>query len=129
MTEISLGNFYEINKELMKNEPVLDIILFNKKIQEIAEEMKTNFLNGDNHYWMLLCNDRKDYTVFNIISMENIITIENELRPTLKNRGDILSIDKKGNDCWEIWIRNEHNKENFVYYLFKYNDGIIEINE
>ena len=32
MAEIELGNLYDMNKELMKKEPVLDPILFNKKL-------------------------------------------------------------------------------------------------
>ena len=69
------------------------------------------------------------YTIFNIISSEEADSIEFELGPTLRNRGKILSIDQKEEKAWEIWIRDEHDNENFVYYLFNYDDAVIEINE
>lgn len=130
MAEIELGNLYDINKELMKKEPVLDPILFNRKIKEISAEMKIQCEEMDRHYWMLLCHDRRDYTMFNIISAEEASSIEFELGPTLRNRGKILSIDQQKDGNWEIWIRDEHiEEENFAYYLFNYDAAVIEINE
>ena len=130
MAEIELGNLYDINKELMKKEPVLDPILFNRKIKEISAKMKTQCEEMDRHYWMLLCHDRRDYTMFNIISAEEASSIEFELGPTLRNRGKILSIDQQEDGNWEIWIRDEHiEEENFAYYLFNYDAAVIEINE
>lgn len=129
MAEIELGNLYDINKELMKNEPVLDPILFNRKVKEISTEMLRLCDYQDLHYWMLLCHERRDYTMFNIISSEETDFIEFELGPTLRNRGKILSVDQKEEKAWEIWIRDEHDNENFVYYLFNYDDAVIEINE
>lgn len=129
MAEIELGNLYDINKELMKNEPVLDPILFNRKIGDIADDMLRFCDYQDLHYWMLLCHERRDYTIFNIISSEEVESIAFELGPTLRNRGKILSIDQKEEKAWEIWIREEQEDENFVYYLFNYDDAVIEINE
>ena len=129
MAEIELGTLYDMNKELMKNEPVLDPIIFNKKLTEIAKSMQYNCDYLDKHYWMLLCHDRRDYTIFNIISSQEENDIEFELGPTLINRGKVLSIDSNGENCWEIWIRDNHSDENFAYYLFNYDDAVIEINE
>lgn len=131
MAEIELGNLYDMNKELMKNEPVLDPVLFNKKIAEIAEIMMEKCDYEDKHYWMLLCHDRRDYTLLNVISAEEKDDIEFELGPTLRNRGKILSIDKQNDNInsWEIWIRDDYSDENFAYYLFEYDDAVIEINE
>ena len=129
MAEIELGNLYDINKELMKKEKSLDLIAFNTKINKIAREMFIACENNDKHYWMLLCNERRDFTLFNIIASEEIAYITNELRPTLLNRGSILSIDKQENNAWEIWIRDNETEENFVYYLFPYDNAVIEINK
>lgn len=128
MAEIELGTLYDMNKELMKNEPVLDPVLLNKKIAEISKCMQYNCDYLDKHYWMLLCHDRRDYTIFNVISAEDKDDIEFELGPTLVNRGKVLSIDDNGENCWEIWIRDNLD-ENFAYYLFNYDDAAIEINE
>lgn len=123
MTELDLGTLYDFNKEAMKNEKPLDPIQFNLKVNEIAVELQER----ENQYWMLLCHERRDYTIFNIIACQNHKDIEFELKPTLLNRGNIISIDKQPDENWEIWIRDESN-ENFVYYLFPYDNGIIEIN-
>ena len=59
-TKISLGTMYDINKDLVSK--------INDLTKEELEEKKNlviEFLeNTDNHYYMLLCNERKDYTIF-----------------------------------------------------------------
>ena len=123
MAELDLGTLYDFNKEAMKNEKPLDPIQFNLKVNEVAVELQER----ETQYWMLLCHERRDYTIFNIIACQNHKDIEFELKPTLLNRGNIISIDKQPDENWVIWIRDDNN-ENFVYYLFPYDDGIIEIN-
>ena len=128
MAEVNLGTLYDFNKELMKKERVIDPILFNTQMNKIAREMFVDAETKDEHYWMLLCHDRRDFTLFNIIASEEIDTIVEELKPTLVNRGEIIAIDKQPNGAWEIWIRDAFSAENFVYYLFKYDNGVIEVN-
>ena len=127
MAELNLGTLYDFNKEAMKNEKPLDPIMFNKKTQEVAKNIWENIEHYSFQYWMLLCHDRRDYTLFNILNIKNTESIIKELRPTLLNRGKIISIDKQPNEAWEIWIRDD-NDENFAYYLFPYDIGVIEIN-
>ena len=126
MAEINLGNLYDFNKEAMKNEKPLDFIQFNVKTNEIAQDI---WECEETQYWMLLCHDRRDYTLFNVIAAANSEPIVKELRPTLTNRGQILAIDKQPDGAWEIWIRDSETEENFAYYLFQYNNGVIEIND
>lgn len=129
MAEVNLGNLYDFNKEAMKNEKPLDPIQFNTKVAEIVEKMFTKCERYDQHYWMLLCHDRRDYTLFNIVASEEANTIAEELKPTLHNRGYILAIDEQPDGAWEIWVRDFDTQENFAYYLFQYDNGVIEINE
>ena len=123
MAELNLGTLYDFNKEAMKNEKPLDLIQFNVQTKEVCVEMQER----EAQYWMLLCHERRDYTVFNIIACSDVKDIEVELRPTLLNRGTIISIEKQPDEAWEIWIRDE-DEDNFVYYLFPYDNGIIEVN-
>jgi len=117
---IDLGiTLYDMNKQLMSKEKPLDPIEFASLIKRITKEM----FNSDAKYWMLLSNERKDYTVFHLITPEGII---NELKITLNNRGEILSIDEQESGAFEIWIRDSYTKECFVYYLFDYTFGMIE---
>ena len=127
MAEVNLGNLYDFNKELMKQEKIIDPIIFNKQVKEIAGDMFIEASN-DEHYWMLLCHDRRDFTLFNIIAATTVDSIITEITPTLTNRGQIVTIDKQPNGAWEIWIRDIETKENFAYYLFKYDNGVIEVN-
>lgn len=114
MAEINLGTLYDFNKQAMTNEKPLDPILFNTKIKEIG---------FDSHWLMLLCHERKDYTVFHLISKEGW---REALKETLNNRGYVLAIDKQEDGNYEIWIRDFETDENFVYYLFDYQYGIVE---
>ena len=129
MAEINLGNLYDFNKEAMKIEKPLDPIQFNVKTNEIAQDMWDCADCASIQYWMLLCHDRRDYTLFNVIAAIDSKPIVKELRPTLTNRGQILTIDKQSDGAWEIWIRDNETEENFAYYLFQYNNGVIEIND
>ena len=119
-------NQYEMNKQLMANETALDMIQCQQKYCEMAIAM----LNGGSQYWCLLCRERYDFTVFNIITAKNYEPIRKELSETLNNRGFILDITKDNDSgAWEIWIKDFDTDEAFVYYLFKYDMGVIEINE
>ena len=129
MADINLGNLYDFNKEAMKNEKPLDPIIFNTKTQKVAEEIWGLMEDCGDQYWMLLCHDRRDYTLFNILGAVDADPIVKELRPTLLNRGQVISIDRQPNDAWEIWIRDIETEENFAYYLFQYDQGVIEIND
>ena len=119
MPDIDLGlNLYDFNKQAMSQLSPMDPIEFNNKTKEIVNEMFDK-----SKVWMLLSNERKDYTVFVLLTKEGTV---NELRPTLTNRGQVISIDKMEDDNYEIWIRDTATKENFVYYLFDYSFGIIQ---
>lgn len=129
MAEINLGTLYDFNKEIMKNEKPLDPIMFNTRTQEVAECMWEDMEDLGTQYWMLLCHDRRDYTLFNILGAVDADPIVRELRPTLLNRGQILSIEKQIDGAWEIWIKDSETEDVFAYYLFQYDNGVIEIND
>ena len=77
---------------------------------------------------MLLCRERYDFTVFHLFAKNNANPSKiaaQELIDLLKERGNILSIEKEINDNkWEIWLKI--NKEVFAYYLFPCKDFVIE---
>ena len=122
MPDIDLGmNLYDFNKQAMTQIEALDPIEFNKKTEEIAKKMFSN--KEQKIAWMLLSNERKDYTVFIPLTEEGTLK---ELRPTLRNRGLITDITEQADGNYEIWVRDPETKENFVYYLFDYTFGIIK---
>lgn len=123
--EIELfGNLYDINKNLVSQTE----IKLSEGVLNSKKEIIKNFINKtNNNYYMLLCNERKDYTVFhnNNLSMETAKILVDEC---LINRGEIRGIDlTKDKDAIEIWLIIED--EAFVYYFFPYDMGIIEVGE
>ena len=118
MAELGI-NLYEANQQLMANEKPLDPIVFNRKTFECAKAM----LNQP--YWMLLCNDRKDYTVFHTTVLEDKHSVPNELMECLTNRGLIYGIDRTEDGvAIEIWLMIDN--EPYCYYFFPYDEAIVE---
>jgi hypothetical protein len=77
---------------------------------------------------MLLCRERYDFTLFNLLNKNDLSLASGikELKECLENRGAIISIDLTENkDAYEIWIKIDD--EPFVYYLFPYDLGVIEV--
>ena len=127
MSDISLGTLYDVNKNLvLKNEIELTDGVLNSK-----KEIITNFMRKmHNAYYMLLCNERKDYTVFKMNdknsddSIREIVSIL--VDECLRNRGEIRGIDlTKDKDAIEIWLIIED--EAYCYYFFPYDAAIIEV--
>lgn len=125
--EISLGTLYEVNKNLVQNseKELTEGVLNSKK------EIVKNFINKtNNYYYMLLCNERKDYTIFHINNicndkkpMELSLCLIDEC---LKNRGEIRGIDiTKDKGAIEIWLSIDG--EAYVYYFFPYDSALVEI--
>jgi hypothetical protein len=74
---------------------------------------------------MLLCRERNDYTIFRL--EDSISDFESALIECLNNRGKVLDITKQEDGNYEIWIRDNVTDDNVVYYLFNYNNAIIEV--
>ena len=102
--EINFGTLYDMNKNLVKqNELELSESILNSKKQIITDFIK----KCNNYYYMLLCNERKDYTVFHWVNICN----DNDAKEIAKilvdecliNRGEIRGIDLTQNkDAIEI---------------------------
>ena len=92
-------------------------------------DLKVYGNKGLNHYYMLLCRERNDYTIF-FINEEKKDNLYKKMMNTLNNRGKILSIDKQPDGAYEIWIKDEfENNGIFVYYLFNYDIGVVDCSD
>lgn len=119
------GTLYDMNKQIMQQigEPLKDLQL--ASIQMKLEDWFNWQIDG---YAMLLCHERRDYTLFHLYQKANKnppAVAARELMLCLKNRGEILSIEEDSNQAWEIWLRI--NNESYCYYLFNYDEGVIEV--
>ena len=118
-TNIGLGSLYEANQELMKKEKEMS----KSETLEAVKKTMTLFNNGQK-YFMLLCNDRRDYTVFHRNNIKVFNSPDTDLADCILNRGSLLAIDETNEGNFEIWIKIDGTP--YCYYLFPYDFGIIE---
>lgn len=115
MADIEIGNLYELNKEAMKKVKPIDFagLTTGKKV------IKAMFAEKISRYFMMLCREKADYTVFEIPDMTYAGEMAQECIDCLKNRGTILSIERENPEvsAIEFWIRGLDN-ENYMYMLF-----------
>ena len=123
---VSLGSLYDLNKEAMRTQDPLPAEEVKKALRN---GVKSFFLGNKDQYFMLLCREKYDFTLFNLKYKEQfgLMNILSDLQECLDNRGEVLSIEKNQNNAYEIWIRDfEEPKDSYVYYLFPYDLGVIE---
>ena len=122
-------SLYDFNKKNMAQIKPYDPIALNNLCKKTAGEIwDANFLADkpkDKTYWMLLCRERNDYTIFCVEHDVNELT--SALIECLCNRGHVLDITRQDDGNYEIWVRDIDTKDNVVYYLFDYNEAIIEV--
>ena len=127
MQDVTLGNLYDVNKELMQKAPVLT----DNEIADKKDLFLDFLLKNDNIYFMLLCKERADYTLFRISEEKYIFKVSNDIIECLQNRGKIQSIEQV-DGAIEIWIKIHETKEwgsyneSFCYYFFPYDTGVID---
>lgn len=120
LKDVSLGTSYDINKNLVKKyEKELTNVELADKEKMMLEFTREKFDN----YYMMLCHDRRDYTIFHTDVKEG--SVWGELLECLQNRGKIYGIDKTQDEgAIEIWLMIED--EAYCYYFFPYGNAIVE---
>lgn len=126
MKENNTISLYEFNKTNMAQIKPYDPIVLNEITTQVAEDIwSTLNTHGYPTYWMLLCRERNDYTIFHI--HYNKEELQKAILECLNNRGYVLDITKQPDNNYEIWIRDFDTDENVVYYLFDYNGAVVEV--
>lgn len=127
-SEVSLGNLYDMNKQLMENESQLNEDVLSEKGQQLERWVADVF---SQKYLMLLCHEQRDYTVFNLDKTDTWATPDGRLEPVRKdiiecltNRGTLLAMELQPDNVWEFWIKNPEGC--FAYYLFPYGEAVLE---
>ena len=129
-TEIAMGNLYDVNKQLMATEKELSA----EERFEIGKQLEA-WLDDhfDSKYFMLLCHERRDYTVFNLDKTSSwkradplILRVAREdILECLTNRGELISACLQEDGAWEFWIKDILDGC-FAYYFFPYGDAVLE---
>ena len=128
-SNIELGTLYDVNKNIILNHATA---LTEGELNSKKEIVKNFITDTGNFYYMLLCNERKDYTVFDFHyyggNVKNngtqIQCAKCLVDECLTNRGEIRAIDlTKDKDAIEIWMVIDNDA--YVYYFFPYDNGVI----
>lgn len=119
-TTIELGTVYELNQQIMQQSSPL-----NEQEREAVERIFSNYLTTNylmNHkYFILLNNEKKDYTVFAIHKKFDKELLIKDLFECIDNRGALKEVTYTEDSFGlEIWI------EAAVYYFFPYDEGVLE---
>lgn len=121
--EMSAGTLYDLNKSIMENKPILTHV----ELAAVQPKIEDWFNMIIDTYAMLLCHERRDYTIFHLYETQNQnppAVAAKELITCLRNRGNILSIDETKDKAWEIWLKIDNTP--YCYYLFRYDNAVIE---
>ena len=117
-------SLYELNQSAMAAAPAMPTDAIEAAKQTIGDYVD-DFPHA--HYFMLLSNERKYYTLFSIGHATGTDfeypTIENEVIECLESQGEIQDISKVDGGI-EFWITEDNNS--YVYYLFNYDGGVIK---
>lgn len=119
---IEAGTLYEANKQLIKQtEKPLNHLELPKK-QELLENF---FEEKVREFAMMLCHERRDYTIFQLSTSTAEHFAAREALGCCTDRGQILSIEQtKDEQAIEIWLNIDD--EPFCYYLFPYDQAVIK---
>lgn len=129
-SEVNLGNLYDINKQIMLQTDAMPKEKQIEHMNAIAEWFQ--YGHPTERYYMLLCHERRDYTLFNLdksgqwrnMPGQNCAIAAADVLECMTNRGDLLSIELQENGAYELWLRADDDC--FAYYLFPYSTAVLE---
>lgn len=128
MAEISAGNLYEMNKAMIAKTGsfIKGKALYNKANNVIKPYLDKTLSNTK--YYMMLCHDMRNYTVFCNqfeVNAENIQSnFISEFIDCLKARGPVYDIfETEDGEGIEIWLNQDN--EVVCYFLFPYDFGVV----
>lgn len=113
---------YEINKMIVAQLPSMIKDSQIQSSKELIKEFTHRHITSVGYY-MLLCNDIRYYTVFEVCN-EYEEKVEDIIIECLQNKGVIQQINYNENQsAIECWIKNEDGV--FMFLLFDYEWGVI----
>jgi hypothetical protein len=121
-------NLYELNKLSYMNIPFIE----ENKLKTITKEKIKNFFEKDDcFYYMMLCKERSDYTLFNTRSKHTVdisSTMADDVLDCMYNRGfGFIDVFVNDDDVLEIWVRERtEGAIPAVYFIFDYDQGVLE---
>lgn len=128
-SEVSLGNLYDMNKQLMEHEMPMDGDAIEVALNELQNWLAAHW---NDKYFMLLCHECRDYTLFNLDKTSTwarpqgtvLLDAAKDVLECMTNRGTLLAVSLQPDGVYELWIRNDEGC--FAYYLFPYGTAVLE---
>lgn len=122
MAEIDGGNLYDMNKGIIGQLPPIS----KENLKDRKLVLGDYILNSHNTYYMLLCHEKRDYTLFNLNdNVDNIERAVEDIIVCINNRGTLIDISIDTNNVPAIWMKWD-NEEVSCYYFFGYDQGVID---
>lgn len=111
---------YDFNRMIMAQMPAMS----EDSIEDAKKEIN-ELITPRSKFFMLVSNEQRYYTVFNLWQEGNLNTLSDEVIACLKELGTIKSIHiTEDNPAAECWVSNKEGT--FVLYLFDYTAGVID---
>ena len=129
-SDVALGNLYDMNRQMMESEPPLS----NQHRLELGAQLETWLeQNFSQKYFMLLCHERRDYTLFNLDKTDTwkkpdgqkLRIARKDIIECLDNRGILIGADLQSDGAWEFWVKDSDNNT-AAYYFFPYGAAVLE---
>ena len=118
---VDMGDLYSINKQVYAKLPNYSSKEVISKLKPVARWLEENMCE----YAMLLCHERRDYTILHYSGEYGIATLS-DLRECLENRGRIVDISYiESQDAWEIWLRI--GNEVYMFMFFDAEGFVVEV--
>lgn len=123
--KITIGSLYEMNKQLFKQIKPPSEQIINLELANVGAWFSANI---NTKYYMLLCKERSDYTLFHLDNF-NYNKIIQELKEVLEERGDIMGFDfVHGENAYQCWVRERDDEHQvYMFMLFDADWMVVEI--
>lgn len=121
VAEVSL---YELNQQLIAQMPEYD----DKKWTDAKLIIADWYNNHKDNYYMLLCNERNYYTLFDM-TRENAIgaDLAYEIQDTIRYVGSVHDISVDTNNMIAVWAKWHDTDNIHCFYLFPYGQGVVHV--
>lgn len=123
--QVTLGTLYDVNKQIVAQEPEISV----EKMVEAQKSLYNWIFASKHNYYMLLCHELRDYTLFNLDATSEKRTNKateaaGNILECMTNRGQLISVEFQSDGAYELWLRNDEGC--FAYYLFPYDNAVLE---
>lgn len=116
---------YDLNKIAYLQVPEMNQEQYQKAAAQVWQS-----LSKESKYYMLLCREKNDYTVFKIKNIEEDYSqLWNTILEILQEDRNYIIKDVEGTESGyiEYWVQDKEEEQCYMYILFPYDWGVIEL--